>query len=382
MRKQLLQQFYFSKAERIGAACLLLLALVAFLLPEIYGRMRKPAESDFRAFSQQLDAYFNALDAPGQEQAGAGAQELFPFDPNTASVETLVRLGLSPKVAGTIVKYRERGGRFRSAADLEKIYVLPEADAERLKPYVRIPAAGEKQQAGKVFSPQEQVKAETFPFDPNTASEQDLLRLGLPRALVGRLLRYREKGGYFLEKTDFRKLYGLVEADYARLEPYITIAKSDLAVRPAAYAGGGWAKPAAAVLSLDVNSATPDDWRQLPGIGAARAHRIVRYRDKLGGFTSLDQVAETYDLPDSVFQQIRPLLRLHSPVYRPLNINTVSEAELRAHPYFNFKQAQLIVAYREQHGPFTRVEDVERIAAFTDRQWLEKVKPYLAIDSQ
>ena len=145
-----------------------------------------------------------------------------------------------------------------------------------------------------------------------------------------------------------------------------------------AYSGGGNAKVNADVI-VDINTATPDEWRQLPGVGAARAHKIVRYRDKLGGFTSAGQVAETYDLPDSVFQQIRPQLRVETSVYRQININTVSESELRAHPYFNFKQAQLIVAFREQHGHFKNVDDLDRIAAFADRQWMEKVKPYLKV---
>lgn len=377
MLKHLLRQFYLSKAERYGAAGLMLLALAAFILPEMYRLLRKPAETDFSLFAGQVEAYFSAAAIPAGETGNDADPALFHFDPNTATAETLTQLGLSPKVAATIVKYRERGGRFRSAGDLQKIYTLPEEDFERLRPFVRIEPATNGRSRPKE-SDQASNLPELFPFDPNTASEADLLRLGLSRGLAARLLRYREKGGFFLDKAGFKKLYGLTEAEYARLEPYITIAKSEAVVRPVAYSGGGVAKVNADVI-IDINSATPDEWRQLPGIGAARAHKIVRYRDKLGGFTSAGQVAETYDLPDSVFQKIRPQLRVEMPVYRQININTVSEAELRAHPYFNFKQAQLIVAYREQHGRFSSVNDIERIAAFTDRQWLEKVKPYLKV---
>lgn len=377
MLKHLLRQFYLSKAERHGAAGLMLLALSAFITPEMYRLLRKPAETDFSVFAGQVEAYFSAAAIPAAETGKDADPALFHFDPNTADAETLTRLGLSSKVAATIVKYRERGGRFRKADDLQKIYTLPEEDFERLRPFVRI----EPSTNGR-SRPQESDQAarqpEPFPFDPNTASESDLLRLGLSRGLAARLLRYREKGGFFFDKAGFKKLYGLTEAEYTRLEPYIVIAKSEAVVRPVAYSGGGHAKVNAAVV-IDINTATPDDWRQLPGIGAARAHKIVRYRDKLGGFTSAAQVAETYDLPDSVFQQIRPQLRVETPVYRKININAVSEAELRAHPYFNFKQAQLIVAYREQNGRFGSVDDIGRIAAFSDRQWLEKVKPYLKV---
>lgn len=381
MYKHLLRQFYFSRAERYGAAGLLLLAALIFVMPEIYLAVHKPDETDFSAFSKQVEAYFAALKT-GKDEAGVDkeARLAFNFDPNTASMETLLELGLSPKVAGTIVKYREHGGRFRTAADMQKIYTLPEDDFERLLPFIRIGKTfPDKEKRGWQALPASQETPELFSFDPNTAQEQDFLRLGLPHALATRILRYRDKGGFFFDKSDFKKLYGLSDADFTRLEPFIAVARSEASVRPAVYSGGsGWSKTEMTG-PLDINSAAPDGWRQLPGIGAARAHKIVRYRDKLGGFISVDQVAETFDLPDSVFQKIRPLLHILAPVYRQINLNTVTAEELDAHPYFSLKQAQLIIAYRTQHGQFAKVEDIERIAAFTDRQWLEKVKPYLKV---
>lgn len=377
MFKHLLRQFYLSKAERFGVAGLTLLAAATFIVPEIYRMVWKPDETDFSAFSKQVEAYFSAIVIREDADVAAADPELFHFDPNKASQETFVQLGLSPKVAGAIMKYRERGGRFRSPDDFQKIYTLSESDFERLRPYIRIGATAQNKNREVFKAPAKQ--PELFAFDPNTAGEQDFLRLGLPRALVSRLLRYREKGGFFFEKSDFRKLYGLAEADYVRLEPYIAITKSEVAVRPVTYSGGsGWAKPVAEVF-IDVNAAAPDEWRHLPGIGAARAHKIVRYRDKLGGFTSVNQVAETFDLPDSVFQQIRSRLRTEAPVYRQINLNTVSAEELDAHPYFNFKQSQLIIGYRKQHGNFNSVDDLEGILAFSDRKWLEQVKPYLKV---
>lgn len=380
MFKHVLRQFYLSKAERYGATALMLLAVAVFIMPEIYRLLHKPEETDFLPFSHQVEAYFSAMGKENNATAElAETPTLFDFDPNTASVEIFRNLGLSQKIAGTIVKYRERGGRFHSADDLQKIYTLPEEDFERLRPYIRIGGGTDKKRQGRLALTVSQETSQTFSFDPNTAQEQDFLRLGLPGALVTRLLKYREKGGFFFDKSDFKKLYGLSEADFTRLEPYIAIARSEASVRPAAYSGGGgWARSELAG-PLDINGAAPDDWRQLPGIGAARAHKIVRYRDKLGGFTTVDQVAETFDLPDSVFQKIRTRLQIQAPVYRQINLNTVTAEDLDAHPYFSLKQAQLIIAYRTQHGPFVKVEDIERIAAFTDKQWLGKVKPYLKI---
>lgn len=374
MLKHLIRQFHFSKTERYGAAALLMLIGSSYVAPELFLAFHKTGSTDFSEFEQRIAAYQqgNSL-----TEAPAGPTEkpsLFFFDPNTAPAETLIRLGVPERVAYTIVRYRERGGKFRSADDLGKIYTLPKEVFERLRPYVRIGGSGVPARNRPVA---DAVPSEQFPFDPNTASERDLLRLGLPEALVGRLLRYREKGGVFVEKTDFRKLYGLTDADFLRLEPYISIVRAEAVVRPATYAGGYGKKVAPA--NLDINSATPEDWQQLPGIGAGRANQIVRFREKLGGFVRVEQVGEVYGMPDSVFQQIRAYLQSGAPLIRKINLNTATEDALAEHPYINFKQAKMIVAYREQHGPYNRAEDIRRIAAFTDPEWLARVMPYLSV---
>ncbi len=372
MRQHLLRQFHFSKAERHGAAALLVLAVATFLAPDIYGLFYRRDPVDPAWFADQVRNYSAGNAAPESSVSTA----LFVFDPNTATVETFVRLGLPERVAGSIVKYRDRGGRFREADELRKIYTLQEADFERLRPYIRIATSPTTHPA---LVTQNNPSA-LFPFDPNTAGEFELLRLGLPKPLVTRLLHYREKGGVFADPAGFRKLYGLSDRDFERLEPYIAIAKSDRTKLPAANPNGK-VPPAGGPVELDINTASTDDWQRLPGIGATRAQKIVQFRDKLGGFVRIEQVAETFGLPDSVFQTIRLQLHVKAPVFRKINLNAATVDDIAAHPYFTAKQARLIVAFREQHGPFSSAEALDQIAAFTDRQWIQKVKPYLTTDS-
>lgn len=375
MLKHLIRQFHFSKTERYGTAALLLLVGCSYLVPEIFQVLHAPESTDFSEFEHQIAAFQEGRvreETPGK---GDEVAPLFFFDPNKVPAEALIRLGIPERVARTIVRYRERGGRFRSAEDLGKIYTLPEDVFERLRPYVRI--GNDKKALDKQSQSVAEAVSERFPFDPNTASEEDLLRLGLPKALVGRLLRYREKGGVFREKADFHKLYGLSDADFGRLEPLISIARVEETVRPVAYSGG-YGKVIEPT-SLDINIAMPEDWQRLPGIGAGRANQIVRFREKLGGFVRVEQVAETFGLPDSVFRHIKPYLKMEASAIQPINLNTATEEALAAHPYINFKQAKMMVAYREQHGAYSRPEDIRRIAAFSDAGWLEQVLPYLAV---
>jgi len=373
MLKHLIRQFHFSKTERYGAAALLLLVGCSYLAPEIFQALHTSGSTDFSEFEKQIAAFQEGRAHKDVSSEGNQAAALFFFDPNKAPAEVLTRLGIPERVARTIVRYRERGGRFRSVEDLGKIYTLPEEIFERLRPYVRIGNS----KAPPDQQPVAEGMPEYFPFDPNTASEDELLRLGLPKALAGRLLRYREKGGVFLEKADFRKLYGLSDADFGRLEPLISIARTEAAVRPAAYSGG-YGK-ATGPISLDINTAMPEEWQRLPGIGAGRANQIVRFREKLGGFVRVEQVAETYGLPDSVFQQIKAYLKIEAPAIQAINLNTATEDALAAHPYINFKQAKMMVAYREQHGAYSHPEDIRRIAAFSDAGWLAQVLPYLTV---
>lgn len=175
--------------------------------------------------------------------------------------------------------------------------------------------------------------------------------------------------------------------DFARLAPYLRIAPKERQAayesvedpRPVMASGGESMGKSGGVAPVDVNSAQIDDWVRLPGIGAARAEKIIRFREKLGGFAEIEQVAETYGLPDSVYRQIRPMLVMGGAPLRKLNINTADVAALSGHPYINRKQAELIVAYREQHGPYASTQDVFNILALK-REELARAMPYLSVN--
>ena len=65
--------------------------------------------------------------------------ENFEFDPNSVSVEDLMRLGFSEKQARSIDNYRAKGGRFRRKSDFAKSYVVADSVYRRLESYIRIP---------------------------------------------------------------------------------------------------------------------------------------------------------------------------------------------------------------------------------------------------
>ncbi|HEY0610701.1 MAG TPA: helix-hairpin-helix domain-containing protein [Chitinophaga sp.] len=127
-----------------------------------------------------------------------------------------------------------------------------------------------------------------------------------------------------------------------------------------------------------INSADSSSWEALPGIGPTLAARLVRFREKLGGFYSIVQVAETYGLPDSTFKKIQAFLRLDSSSLKKLNINQMDEKSLGQHPYIRYKLARLIVQYRSNHGPFSRPEDLYNIPLVDDSIY-RKLEKYISL---
>ncbi len=77
-------------------------------------------------------------------------------------------------------------------------------------------------------------------------------------------------------------------------------------------------------ISIDINEADTTAFIALPGIGSKLAQRIINFRTKLGGFYSIDQVRETFGLPDSTFRKIQKQLTYHNSTIQKININALT----------------------------------------------------------
>jgi competence ComEA-like helix-hairpin-helix protein len=130
---------------------------------------------------------------------------------------------------------------------------------------------------------------------------------------------------------------------------------------------------------IDINIADTTAFIALPGIGSKLAARIINFREKLGGFYSVDQIGEVYGLADSVFQKLRQYLQLNDGVVKKININTATIDELKTHPYIKYNIANAIIAYRNAHGPFMKTEDIKKIMIIEEVQYI-RIAPYLSLE--
>jgi competence ComEA-like helix-hairpin-helix protein len=139
-------------------------------------------------------------------------------------------------------------------------------------------------------------------------------------------------------------------------------------------------KPKEKPQKFNLNESDTIQLEKIYGIGPALAKRIVKYRDKLGGFVSQDQLKEVYGLDTAVVKKITEASYLSDPPgVKKINLNTADEKILATHPYFGRKIASAIVAYRFQHGNFKSVDDLSKIPLI-DKNNLGRVLPYVTVD--
>ena len=234
------------------------------------------------------------------------------------------------------------------------------------------------------FRSYEKSSSRLFVFDPNQASEAQLVELGFPKWMAERLIKYRNKGGQFRKKEDLLKLYNFPKELYFRLEPYIAVAQAtdEQPLRTAdapkppfetKYEAKG---PPKTPTKFDLNAADTTELVKIKGIGSKLASRIVKFRDNLGGFYDENQLREVFGLDSTVVAETLKYAYVRSPQLRKIPINDVS-VETFKHPYLKPYVARAIVAYRQQHGPFTSAKDLTNIKVL-DAKTLERITPYLS----
>ncbi len=201
-------------------------------------------------------------------------------------------------------------------------------------------------------------KARCVAFDPNTVPGDTLLEWGWRPYVVRNMVNYRSSGGKFRKAKDVARIYGMDSSTYTRIVHCIVIEKE--IVRP-----------------VYVNTADTTQWMALPGIGRILSKRIIKFRDKLGGFYNVAQVGSTYGLSEETFRGIRPYLRMRSEP-RTIDLTTATEAQLAAHPYISEKQARVMINYFDQHGRPQSLDDLSNLY-IADSIWLARTTPYFTI---
>lgn len=251
----------FSKKERVGILAACLFALGLLLLPYLIPPRPLPDVSTMTKEGAKWKKMLN------QELTAAATYPIntamYPFDPNLIDETEWQRMGVPITLAKRISNYLSKGGRFRKAEDLRKIWGMPPSLADRLIPYVSI------RHREKVF---EKTIRSIQPIDINTADVEAWKSLpGIGNVLAERIIKYRERSDGFASKEELRSVFGLSDSLLTQLDPYLQV-------------------HASTQQKISLNRASAYQMVIKTGIPAELAKVIVRWRQENGLFTEIEEL--------------------------------------------------------------------------------------------
>lgn len=363
MWKGLREFFTYTKKQRNGLLVLAALTLLiqAFLYFDDY--LIELPKSDFAAFEVAV-AEMEARDSVASIESEIS---FFPFDPNTVTSDEMKELGLSDRQISTINNYRTKGGKFRKHTDLERIYGIDSAWYVQAEPFVSI-ASAEKR-----YDKKEKFGLKPKAFDINKISKPELVKMGLREWQAKRIITYREKVKPYHTPQELYKVYGMDSALVNQLIPFIKIDSTDFEVKPK--------REERKLEVVEINAADSITLLTLPGIGPAYAKRIKKYRAKLGGFHSKEQLLEVYGMDEERLKQFEPWITIDENKIKKIDLNKATFKELLRHPYLEYEVVKNIVNFREQVRPYKSIDELKQIELI-DGVLFSKIANYLTITSQ
>lgn len=256
-----------------------LLVLIALVLaaPYVYQRFHKDNTINVTEFNAAVAQLNKANPQANQLNDGGKAQNvaLFKFNPNTSSVTDWQKLGLTAKQAAIIKNYTTKGGRFRKAEDIQKIYGLTKVDYARLAPFIIIP---EEKAAANVI------------VELNLADSAKLTSVeGIGPGFAKRIIYYRERLGGFISKEQLREVFGLDELKYNEIKSQVKV-------------------DASRIRKININTISFDKLRLMPYLDYKQVNAIVEYRKQHGNYASIADIGNIAIIDDGILRKIEPYL--------------------------------------------------------------------------
>ncbi len=227
-------------------------------------------------------------------------------------------------------------------------------------------------------------------FDPNTADSSTLVHLGLKPWQASNMLKYRAKGGRYRKTEDLKRLYGMTDSMYLALLPYVVIDTLAIdrwrdSVRMAADSVPRYVSHKRDTI-LNLRIADTTELKMIKGIGSYRAKQIIRYREQLGGFVSVEQLCEV--------KALQPLLKdslstdsllsrffIDSVRVVPLRVNSMRVEQLQRHPYLSFEQARAIYELRRKRIHLKHLDQLRTLDCLTEQD-IQRLRPYLSFEQK
>lgn len=224
-----------------------------------------------------------------------------------------------------------------------------------------------------------------FPFNPNYISDYKGYTLGMSLEEIDRLHAYRTKNKFVNSAKEFQKVTQVSDTLLNRIAPFFKFPDWTKASPPDNHAPQVFntkdeqGKNNESSQIKDLNTVTAAELRVVYGIGDKLSKRIVKFRDRLGGFFSNDQLYDVYGLEPEVVQRTLKRFKVMSqPQVVKININTASANEISELIYISKTLAVKIVGYRKNNGAFNSFGELKKIEGFPTHK-IDRIKLYLAL---
>ena len=224
------------------------------------------------------------------------------------------------------------------------------------------------------------IKNMLFAFDPNTLDLFGWQQLGFSASQAKSILKYRSKGGRFYKKEDLKKMYVVSAQMYLRLSPYIKVVSLKEQIHQnKSYVDHKAINAQKTLKIIELNHADTASLVEVHGIGPAFARRIIQYRTRLGGFYRKEQLLEVFGLDSLKYEEVKAQLSVDESLVKKININTASVEDFKNHPYIRYKQVNALIQYKKQHGNYSNIEDLKKVAILTP-ELIGRLAPYLSFE--
>lgn len=221
-------------------------------------------------------------------------------------------------------------------------------------------------------------------FNPNYISDFKGYSLGMSPLEIDRLHQFRVQDKFVNSADEFQKVTGISDSLLNSISPYFKFPEWVSQKRDSGQKNitkysssmGSDLRPNKEI--KDLNTASAEELKQISGIGEKLSARIIKFRDRLGGFLVNEQLYDVYGLESQVVKKaLQRFQVLNPPSIEKININTADIDELASLIYLRYNVAENIVIYRQEKGQFTSLDDLFNVPEFPVNK-IDRIGLYLS----
>ena len=217
----------------------------------------------------------------------------------------------------------------------------------------------------------ENKRLKIFPFNPNYITDYKGAQLGMSLVEIDKLLAFRKTGKFINSRKEFQKVTTISDALLNSISPYfkfpnwVVERNQNMQLSTSRDTRLFAKKSKYKLTSTDINLAVKEDLKTINGIGEKLSERIIKYRSKLQGFSTRNQLYEVWGLDTEVVDKLLLVFKvINLPNIKKINVNTVSFRELLKNPYLDYELCKKIFEYKDEVAELQDISELKNIIGF------------------